>query len=95
VIARVVPYAALAAVALLLGGLVWAAFGRNHTRTVTVTKTVNLRYTGVASLAEFLGFPAQQGACPQGAFPAHTVCVQFNAPRFYVFAAAPAAPGSS
>lgn len=78
--------------------LVFLAFGRDHVRTVTQTKTETVTrvspseasYAGVQSLADFLKAQTSKKVnCPKGV-PAHTACYEFGGPNFYVFLAAPA-----
>lgn len=87
----------LGVVAVAFAGLLWAAFGRDHTRTVTVvqtktvTRTVRVagHYSGVSSLIEFLQpQQAAQAACPKGV-PAGTKCFNISSRNYYVFLAAP------
>ena len=93
------PLAAI--VAAVLGMLVWAAFGRDHTKTMTVTKTVtkqapNPKFSGPQSLADFLHpNTAQQVKCP-GFVPKGSACFQFGGTDFFVFLAMPqSAAGNS
>ena len=84
--------------AAVLAGLVWGAFGRDHTKVVTKTNTVTRTVTqkvkvagqwdgNIQTLANYLQPKhAAQIKCPKGA-PAGIRCYAFDDPKFYISAA--------
>ena len=87
-----------AVVAVVFGVLVFLAFGRSHTKTVTVTQTKvetrNVvrqgRFTTPQSLFNFLHPNNAQGVkCPAWV-PKNSACFTFNGVKFFVFLAMPA-----
>lgn len=89
----------LAGVAAVLGGLVWAAFGRNHTKVVTRTVTVEHQVVADRLPPRWNGTPqglanymkpkqAKQVPCPKGV-SAGVSCFVFVSDNFYATLAVP------
>jgi hypothetical protein len=84
--------------AVVFGVLVFMAFGRDHTKVVTKTRTqvVNTRFDGtITSLTSYLA-PTAGGKveCP-ASVPKNAVCYQLGGANFFVFVAMPADPAAS
>lgn len=96
--------AVLVAVALVEGGLVWGAFGRNHVKTVTeqkvVTQTVTKRlqpppFNGsLPALVAFLHPQSGKRVTCSKSFPAHSACFQLGSAKWFIFFAAPESAAS-
>ena len=98
-------FPALVAVAAVLGILVWAALGRDHTKTVTKTKVVSKVvvkpvaappfHGALPSLVAFLRPKTGKQVACNAQFPARSACFQLGSTSWFIFFAAPESAAKS